>query len=93
MLLLLVQLTQQMMVEKLMFHSEVQCTVIEVKMVEGHGTTIDVVLVNGVLKDTDTIVVAGMNGTPIPFASAPRAALSPGLCLGRAQAPAPPRLR
>ena len=28
---------------------------IEVKKVEGHGTTIDVVLVNGVLKDSDKI--------------------------------------
>ena len=31
-------------------------------MIEGHGTTIDVVLVNGLLKVGDTIVLAGMNG-------------------------------
>ena len=29
-------------------------------MVEGHGTTIDVVLVNGVLREGDQIVVCGM---------------------------------
>ncbi|KAL2324624.1 hypothetical protein Fmac_023682 [Flemingia macrophylla] len=46
-LLLLVQWTQKTMVEKLTYSEEVQCTVLEVKVVEGHGTTIDVVLVNG----------------------------------------------
>ena len=67
-LMLLVQLTQQMMIERLMFHDDVEATVIEVKKIEGIGTTIDIVLVNGVLKETDTIVVAGMNGaisTPV----------------------------
>lgn len=36
-----------------------QCTVLEVKVIEGHGTTIDVVLVNGVLHEGDQIVVCG----------------------------------
>ena len=39
-----------------------ECTVLEVKVIEGHGTTIDVVLVNGLLKVGDTIVVSGLNG-------------------------------
>lgn len=39
-----------------------ECTVLEVKVIEGHGTTIDVVLVNGLLKVGDTIVISGMNG-------------------------------
>jgi translation initiation factor IF-2 len=38
----------------------VQCTVLEVKVVEGHGTTVDVVLVNGMLHEGDQIVVCGM---------------------------------
>ncbi|KAJ4963407.1 hypothetical protein NE237_023346 [Protea cynaroides] len=62
-LLLLVQWTSKTMVEKLMFSEEVQCTVLEVKVVEGLGTTIDVVLVNGVLHEGDQIVVCGMQGT------------------------------
>ena len=38
------------------------CTVLEVKIIEGLGTTIDVVLVNGTLKVQDTIVLQGFNG-------------------------------
>ncbi|CAK9174027.1 unnamed protein product [Ilex paraguariensis] len=56
MLLLLVQWTQKTMIEKLTYIDEVQCTVLEVKVIEGHGTTIDVVLVNGVLHEGDQIV-------------------------------------
>ncbi|KAK7343768.1 hypothetical protein VNO77_12786 [Canavalia gladiata] len=55
-LLLLVKWTQKTMVEKLTYSEEVHCTVLEVKVVEGHGTTIDVVLVNGVLHEGDRIV-------------------------------------
>lgn len=45
-----------------MFVPELQCTVLEVKQIEGLGTTIDVVLVNGALKEGDTIVVCGLGG-------------------------------
>jgi translation initiation factor 5B len=45
-----------------------------VKVIEGHGTTIDVVLVNGLLKVGDTIVVSGMNG---PIVTSIRALLTP----------------
>eukprot|EP00850_Spirogloea_muscicola_P000071 SM000001S04473 [mRNA] locus=s1:387750:395011:+ [translate_table: standard] len=73
-LLLLVQLTQKMMEEKLMFITEVQCTVLEVKVVEGLGTTIDVVLVNGILHEGDQIVVPGLQG---PIVTTIRALLTP----------------
>ncbi len=39
-----------------------QATVLEVKPLEGLGTTIDVILVNGVLHRGDRIVICGLNG-------------------------------
>ncbi|CAL2276174.1 unnamed protein product [Prunus armeniaca] len=74
MLLLLVQWTQKTMVDKLTYSNEVQCTVLEVKVIEGLGTTIDVVLVNGVLHEGDQIVVCGMQG---PIVTSIRALLTP----------------
>lgn len=62
MLKLLVTLTQERMTNKLMYLSEVECTVLEVKVIEGLGTTIDVVLSNGVLHEGDRIVLCGLNG-------------------------------
>ncbi|XP_050279329.1 eukaryotic translation initiation factor 5B [Quercus robur] len=73
-LLLLVQWTQKTMVEKLTYSNDIQCTVLEVKVIEGHGTTIDVVLVNGVLHEGDQIVVCGMQG---PIVTSIRALLTP----------------
>ncbi len=43
-------------------------------MIEGLGTTIDVILVNGVLRKGDTIVVCGLNG---PIVTTIRALLTP----------------
>lgn len=51
-----------------------ECTVLEVKVIDGHGTTVDVVLVNGVLKVGDTIVLSGLNG---PIRTKIRALLTP----------------
>ncbi|KAK3137826.1 hypothetical protein QOZ80_5AG0360980 [Eleusine coracana subsp. coracana] len=73
-LLLLVQWAQKTMEDKLTFVDEVQCTVLEVKVVEGHGTTVDVVLVNGILHEGDQIVVCGMQG---PIVTTVRALLTP----------------
>ncbi|XP_052155228.1 eukaryotic translation initiation factor 5B-like isoform X2 [Oryza glaberrima] len=73
-LLLLVQWAQKTMEERLTFVDEVQCTVLEVKVVEGHGTTVDVVLVNGILHEGDQIVVCGMQG---PIVTTVRALLTP----------------
>ena len=62
MLKLLVTLTQERMTNQLMYLSEVECTVLEVKVIEGLGTTIDVVLSNGVLREGDRITLCGLNG-------------------------------
>ena len=50
---LFVKLTQTMMMDRLMFVEELQCTVLEVKVVEGYGHTIDAVLINGRLREGD----------------------------------------
>lgn len=74
MLKLLVSLTQERMTNKLMYLSEVECTVLEVKVIEGLGTTIDVVLSNGVLREGERIVLCGLNGA---IATNIRALLTP----------------
>ncbi|XXG40343.1 hypothetical protein AAC387_Pa01g1082 [Persea americana] len=73
-LLLLTQYAQKTMDKKLMFVSDVQCTVLEVKVIEGLGTTVDVVLINGVLREGDQIVVCGMQG---PIVTTIRSLLTP----------------
>ena len=62
MLKLLTSLSQERMTSALMYLSEVECTVLEVKVIEGLGTTIDVVLSNGILHEGDRIVLCGLNG-------------------------------
>ena len=65
---------QEMMSGKLMFLSELQCTVLEVKMIEGLGTTVDVVLVNGILREGETVVICGLQG---PIVTTIRSLLTP----------------
>lgn len=74
MLKLLISLTQERMTSSLMYLSEVECTVLEVKVIEGLGTTIDVIISNGVLREGDRIVLCGLNG---PIATNIRALLTP----------------
>lgn len=75
MIQLLVDLTQRMMSSDLLYVStNLQCTVLEVKVIEGLGTTIDVILSNGILNEGDRIVVAGLNG---PIVTTIRALLTP----------------
>jgi translation initiation factor 5B len=74
MIMLLISLTQKMMHESLMYISKLECTVLEVKVIEGLGTTIDVILSNGVLREGDKIAVCGLNG---PIITHIRALLTP----------------
>ncbi|GBB91425.1 hypothetical protein RclHR1_18700002 [Rhizophagus clarus] len=74
MLMLLVNLTQSRMSDALMYLSELECTVLEVKVIEGLGTTIDVILSNGVLNEGEKIVLCGLNG---PIVTTVRALLTP----------------
>lgn len=74
MIKLLVELTQQRMTDSLMYLAELECTVLEVKVIEGLGPTIDVVLSNGVMREGDKIVLCGSKG---PIVTQVRALLTP----------------
>uniref|UniRef100_A0A8B9BZE6 Eukaryotic translation initiation factor 5B n=1 Tax=Anser brachyrhynchus TaxID=132585 RepID=A0A8B9BZE6_9AVES len=54
---LLVELTQTMLTKRL-----AECQELRVKALPGMGTTIDVILINGRLKEGDTIIVPGVEG-------------------------------
>jgi len=53
---------------------EFNCTIMEVKMIEGHGTTIDCILIDGVLHKGDEIMIMGFEG---PVKTKIRALLTP----------------
>lgn len=59
---LIVENCQTHLYKRLVFNNELQATVLEVKAITGLGTTIDTILVNGYLREGDTIVVAGTDG-------------------------------
>nr|CAB3241971.1 eukaryotic translation initiation factor 5B-like [Phallusia mammillata] len=59
---LVVKTCETKLARKLAFSENLQCTVLEVKAIQGLGTTIDVVLTNGRLKYGDTIVLPGTEG-------------------------------
>jgi translation initiation factor 5B len=71
---MIIVLTQDRLYKSLMYTEILQCTVLEVKVIDGLGTTIDVVLVNGTLKEGDTIVVSSLEG---PIVTEIRALLTP----------------
>ncbi|KAM6893152.1 eukaryotic translation initiation factor 5B [Lycodopsis pacificus] len=59
---LLVELTQTMLARRLAHCDELRAQVMEVKALPGMGTTIDVILINGVLREGETIIVPGVEG-------------------------------
>ena len=59
---LICDITQTMLVKRVAFSPLLRATVMEVKAIPGLGTTIDVILVNGSLKEGQTIVVPGTEG-------------------------------
>ena len=67
-------MTEQRLAAKLMFGYNLQCTVLEVKVVEGLGATLDVILVNGCLHAGDTMVLCTQDG---PIVTTARALLTP----------------
>jgi translation initiation factor 5B len=71
---MVITLTQERLQDQLMFMDVLQCTVLEVKVIDGLGHTVDVILVNGTLREGDTIVVSTMDG---PVVTNIRALLTP----------------
>lgn len=62
------------MENKVTYTDSLECTVLEVKPIEGQGLTIDVILSNGELHEGDEICVCGQNG---PIFTTIRALLTP----------------
>jgi len=59
---LLVTFSQTRLAKSVAYSEELQATVLEVKAIPGLGTTIDIVLVNGRLKEGQTMILAGTEG-------------------------------
>eukprot|EP00835_Amoeboradix_gromovi_P003652 NODE_250_length_12902_cov_0.423182.p1 type:complete len:923 gc:universal NODE_250_length_12902_cov_0.423182:4553-7321(+) len=71
---LLITLTTTRMSNQLTVTNKFECTVLDVKVVDGLGSCIDVILVSGVLCEGDTIIVCGLQG---PIMTNIRALLTP----------------
>lgn len=61
-LMLVVQFSQNQLAKRLMYSETLQATVLEVKAIPGLGTTIDAILINGKLREGDTMILAGTDG-------------------------------
>lgn len=73
-LLLLCQMAQRKLVDQLMWCANLQCTVLEVKAIDGLGMTVDVLVVNGHLKEGDRAVFCTLDG---PIVTEIRGLLTP----------------
>ncbi|XP_037932823.1 eukaryotic translation initiation factor 5B [Teleopsis dalmanni] len=61
-LFLIVEFCQKMLAKRLMYSEELQAIVLEVKAIPGLGTTIDAILINGKLREGQTMILAGTDG-------------------------------
>mmetsp|Transcript_28034 Transcript_28034/g.34117 ORF Transcript_28034/g.34117 Transcript_28034/m.34117 type:complete len:831 (+) Transcript_28034:279-2771(+) len=61
-LLLLCQIAQRKLWRQIMWCANLQCTVLEVKAIDGLGMTVDVLLVNGYLREGDKAVFCTLDG-------------------------------
>lgn len=61
-LFMITDFCQNILTKRLMYSDELQATVLEVKALPGLGTTIDTILINGKLREGQTMVVAGTDG-------------------------------
>ena len=73
-LLLLCQMAQRKLWRQLMWHANLQCTVLEVKQIDGLGMTVDVLVVNGYLREGDRAVFCTLDG---PIVAEIRGLLTP----------------
>ncbi|EDV19967.1 uncharacterized protein TRIADDRAFT_61546 [Trichoplax adhaerens] len=67
---LIVKLSQTMLTTRLSYSNEIECSVMEVKALPGLGTTVDVVLTNGKLREGDTLVFSSFDGPVVTQARA-----------------------
>uniref|UniRef100_A0A1L8DRV3 Eukaryotic translation initiation factor 5B n=2 Tax=Nyssomyia neivai TaxID=330878 RepID=A0A1L8DRV3_9DIPT len=61
-LYLIVESCQNLLPRRLMYSEDLQATVLEVKAIPGLGTTIDAILINGKLREGQTMILAGTEG-------------------------------
>eukprot|EP00538_Stauroneis_constricta_P000183 CAMPEP_0119562992 /NCGR_PEP_ID=MMETSP1352-20130426/22161_1 /TAXON_ID=265584 /ORGANISM="Stauroneis constricta, Strain CCMP1120" /LENGTH=1006 /DNA_ID=CAMNT_0007611515 /DNA_START=36 /DNA_END=3053 /DNA_ORIENTATION=+ len=73
-LLLLCQMAQRKIWQQLMWCANLQCTVLEVKAIDGLGMTVDVLVVNGYLREGDKAVFCTLDG---PIVAEIRGLLTP----------------